>query len=92
MSQLAEFNDRVLASGLLEASHTGLHFTWKSGEARNISFRIDRTLCTSDLINKIPALQTTVLPSSTSDHCPLLVQFNKESNSSEGKPFRYANN
>lgn len=41
---VAEFNNCILSSGLLEAVHTGLKFTWRSCEMKKISSRLDRAL------------------------------------------------
>lgn len=80
-----------MAGGLIEAFHAGLKFTRRSGEAKKISSRLDRALDNAELFNQIPNIKITILPSSTSDHCPLLVQFSEEINTQKGKPFRYAN-
>lgn len=91
VSQVAEFNNCVLSAGLVEAIHSGLKYTWRSGKSKKITSRLDRVLGNAELFTKITNLKVTVLPCSTSDHCPLLVQFNDDDKMHKGKPFRYAN-
>lgn len=91
LSQTEEFNKCVVAAGLSEAIHSGLKFTWFSGEVKKIACRLDRVLINDKILTSIPNLKISVLPSSTSDHSPLHIQFNQQANSLKGKPFRYGN-
>lgn len=75
----------------LRLFHTGLKYTWRSNESRKINSRLGRVLINADMISKIPNHKVEVLPSTTSDHFPLHITFNKNNQRSKGTPFRYAN-
>lgn len=59
--QIAKFCDCILASGLIEAFHTSLKFTWESGELKNIASRFDRALGNTKLFNQMQFLNQEAL-------------------------------
>lgn len=79
------------ASGLLELSTSGFDFTQWSGPAKNILTKIDRVLCNVEWTTKYNMATIKLLPSSSSDHTPILVQFDANYKKSIQKPFKFMN-
>ncbi|CAI9090147.1 OLC1v1024851C1 [Oldenlandia corymbosa var. corymbosa] len=74
-----EFNQIIESTGLFDTTPIGDEFTW--GETRSTGWvdkRLDRILFTNEWLDMFPRVLVEHLSRTTSDHCPLLLQFDAQ--------------
>ncbi|XP_076931962.1 uncharacterized protein LOC143597315 [Bidens hawaiensis] len=77
-SDIAEFNNFILAAGLSKYHMGGRRFTWMNDDGCHLS-KIDRILVCENFLAKWPTGSVTALPRDFSDHCPLLFSTKEQS-------------
>ena len=70
---MGKFKAALDAMRIRELKLTGRKFTWSSGQASPTMTRIDRFFCSEDWDTGFPSAILQSLPSSLSDHAPLLL-------------------
>ncbi|XP_035543586.1 uncharacterized protein LOC118347673 [Juglans regia] len=86
-----DFNQWIHEGGLIDLSAQGSNFSWcngQSGLARAWA-KLDRVLLDANLLSLFPTASCSYLPMTTSDHCPMLVEFLKDPYSYGPPPFRF---
>ena len=81
---MREFSDWIEALGLIDIPLQGVKFTWRRNESKSI---LDRSLCCQTWLRMFPNLSMVGLQRSFSDHNPLLISLETETNWGP-KPFR----
>lgn len=78
---------------LMDMDLQGYQYTWERGAGTSewIEVRLDRALVNSEFMNMFKDATITNLEVSTSDHCPLLLEFYKVQQSIQTKSFRFEN-
>ena len=71
----AQFRDIINRCGLQEMGPADRRFTWRGPTSQS---RLDRFLCSIELLERFPLALVTALPRPLSDHCPLLWNSNVE--------------
>jgi len=90
--KLKDFNECISYCSLPDISCTGSIWSWSNRTTgqRRIVGRLDRILCNTSWIDKLPESVYAYLCSSSSDHAPMLLQIKPTTNSGP-KPFRFYN-
>ena len=81
---MREFSDWIEELALIDIPLQGVKFTWRRNESKS---RLDRGLCCQSWLSKFPNLSLLGLERSFSDHNPILLSLESESNWGP-KPFR----
>lgn len=73
---MADFNNFLVATGLVDAGFVGSAMTWSNNRVRGacIKARLDRVLVNNSCQTEFPGLLVKHLPRGPSDHAPLLVE------------------
>ena len=89
-SEKEVFNSYILNAELVDLSYGGCQFTWANKRTRGdyIATKIDRVLVNESWIDQFPVSNAMFLPSSISDHSPVVVSVSGKAQSFK-KPFKY---
>ncbi|XP_041024055.1 uncharacterized protein LOC121264817 [Juglans microcarpa x Juglans regia] len=91
IAAMDDFNQWIHEGGLIDLSAQGSNFSWcngQSGLARAWA-KLDRVLLDANLLSLFPTASCSYLSRTTSDHCPMLVEFFKDTYSYGPPPFRF---
>ncbi|XP_035551714.1 uncharacterized protein LOC118349887 [Juglans regia] len=86
-----EFNKWIHQGGLLEMNSQGGKFTWCNGQ-QGLSrawAKLDRVLLDANFLSLFPTAHCLYLPRTTSDHCPMVIEFLSDPFSYGPPPFRF---
>ncbi|KAF5465360.1 hypothetical protein F2P56_015376 [Juglans regia] len=86
-----EFNRWIHQGGLLEMNSQGGKFTWCNGQ-QGLSrawAKLDRVLLDANFLSLFPTAHCLYLPRTTSDHCPMVIEFLSDPFSYGPPPFRF---
>ncbi|KAF5445223.1 hypothetical protein F2P56_034289 [Juglans regia] len=86
-----EFNRWIHQGGLLEMNSQGGKFTWCNGQqglSRALA-KLDRVLIDANFLSLFPTAHCLYLPRTTSDHCPMVIEFLSDPFSYGPPPFRF---
>ncbi|KAK4833981.1 hypothetical protein QYF36_014386 [Acer negundo] len=87
LASMADFNDSLDRCGLLDLSSGGNHMSWCNGHEANL----DRVVINSAYTTQFPFAHLEYLRRKTSDHCPMVVHFDRPHSSYGPFPFRFQN-
>lgn len=88
-SPIQDFNDCIQTCELMELQPTGLDFTWEGSRSTGrLVKKLDRLLFSDSWFSLFPRTMVENLNRTTSDHCPMLLNFAPQLISSP-KPFRF---
>ncbi|KAI9154057.1 hypothetical protein LWI28_020404 [Acer negundo] len=87
LASMADFNDSLDRCGLLDLSSGGNHMSWCNGHEANL----DRVVINSAYTTQFPFAHLEYLRRKTSDHCPMVVHFDRPHSSYGPSPFRFQN-
>lgn len=75
---MANFNKWIHQEGLIGMKFKGSDFTWCNGQAglTRSWVKLDRALLNAPLLSSCPNAVCSILPWTTSDHSPLLLELN----------------
>lgn len=91
LSSLEEFVDCVSQCSLIDLPYDGSPYTWVGGRGLGIvKRRLDRILCTQRFYDQFPMVKVKHLSRITSDHAPLLLNLNVQSDTTP-RSFRFLN-
>ncbi|KAK4717795.1 hypothetical protein R3W88_016133 [Solanum pinnatisectum] len=91
MAEIADFQQCIENSGIIEMSKTGSRYTWRVGHGEDrIIPKIDWVFINTDWINNMPNYKAQFLPKGISDHCPLKLCFSQVQRRSR-PTFKYCN-
>ena len=88
---IQELNNFINSAGVKELSISGVKYSWRSGPNKNIATKIDRLLCNIEWMNMFKSSHAKYLDLSTSDHVPIMFQFNHTQTLEGPKPFKFRN-
>ncbi|XP_035542088.1 uncharacterized protein LOC118344796 [Juglans regia] len=91
IAAMDDFNQWIHEGGLIDLSAQGSNFSWcngQSGLARAWA-KLDGVLLDANLLSLFPTASCSYLSRTTSDHCPMLVEFFKDTYSYGHPPFRF---
>ncbi|XP_035539652.1 uncharacterized protein LOC109020983 [Juglans regia] len=86
-----EFNRWIHQGGLLEMNSQGGKFTWCNGQ-QGLSrawAKLDRVLLDANFLSLFSTAHCLYLPRTTSDHCPMVIEFLSDPFSYGPPPFRF---
>ncbi|XP_040999420.1 uncharacterized protein LOC121245211 [Juglans microcarpa x Juglans regia] len=86
-----EFNRWIHQGGLMEMNSQGGKFTWCNGQ-QGLSrawAKLDRVLLDANFLTLFPNAHCSYLPRTTSDHCPMFIEFLIDPFSYGPPPFRF---
>lgn len=91
-SQMYNFRDFLLESGVFDLRYSGPTLTWTNNQPANpITKKLDRFLVNSTAITTFPHAHATFLPQLFSDHCPCLTDLFFSLPKSGTQPFKFPN-
>ncbi|XP_031116794.1 uncharacterized protein LOC116020460 [Ipomoea triloba] len=75
----SDFKNWIFEEALLDLGYKGQKFTWKRGREGETfkGARLDRALCSTNWLDTFPDTSVTHLTMLKSDHCPILMEFDK---------------
>ncbi|KAF5475502.1 hypothetical protein F2P56_007302 [Juglans regia] len=91
IAAMDDFNRWIHKGGLIYLNSHGSKFSWCNGQhglARAWA-KLDRVLLDANLMSTFPNATCSYLPRTTSDHCPMLIEFLKDPYSYGPSPFRF---
>ncbi|XP_041020448.1 uncharacterized protein LOC121262091 [Juglans microcarpa x Juglans regia] len=93
LASMEEFNDCLDQCGLIDLSSRGNHMSWCNGhEGSSRSWaKLDRTVINNAYTTQFLYAHLEYLKRKTSDHCPMVVHFDRPHSSYGPSPFRFQN-
>ncbi|XP_041004055.1 uncharacterized protein LOC121249412 [Juglans microcarpa x Juglans regia] len=91
IAAMDDFNRWIHEGGLIDLSSHGSKFSWCNGQCglARAWAKLDRVLFESNLMSTFPNATCSYLPRTTSDYCPMLIEFLKDPYSYGPPPFRF---
>ncbi|XP_041004039.1 uncharacterized protein LOC121249397 [Juglans microcarpa x Juglans regia] len=86
-----DFNRLIHEGGLIDLNSHGSKFSWCNGQ-RGLArawAKLDRVLLDANLMSTFPNTTCSYLQRTTSDHCPMIIEFLKDPYSYGPSPFRF---
>ena len=78
MGAMMKFQQTLLHCGLVDLGFNGYHFTWRNGRsgAAFVEERLDKVVATSECREMFPRTKVRHIPTSYSNHDPILMDMN----------------